>query len=195
MPVTRLTDRAASADNLTEADYREIYLELAQNRTTRQLQAILGEYSNAWWSEFGHGRKPLTERARAALRRAVGLPELPPAVADVLAGVDPDAEVVSVEDPAAGPGARDRVILAGRRQNVRLHLTSTDVLIEPESGAAAAVTPVTRQRRPRRGVGVTPATDDQNRRRQALGASWRDVFEAGLAALESARKENADEVE
>lgn len=36
---------------------------------------------------------------------------------------------------------------------------------------------------PRPGVSVTRATEAQNERRKALGASWADVIEAGLQAL------------
>lgn len=42
-----------------------------------------------------------------------------------------------------------------------------------------------RSARQRTGVSVSRATNEQNERRQALGASWQDIIEAGLKALES----------
>lgn len=42
----------------------------------------------------------------------------------------------------------------------------------------------TRSARQRSGVSVTRATIEQNERRQAIGATWADVIEAGLQALE-----------
>ena len=42
----------------------------------------------------------------------------------------------------------------------------------------------TRSVRQRNGVSVSRATNEQNERRQAVGASWQDVIEAGLRVLE-----------
>jgi hypothetical protein len=109
--VTLITRRAGSADDLTEQDYREIYDELRSKCPLRQFaEAIHSQVSFAWWSKYERGEAHLTRARRAELRAAVGLPALPPAVADVLAGVDPDASVYQVgESSTICPP--DRVIL------------------------------------------------------------------------------------
>jgi hypothetical protein len=122
--VTLVTAGAGSAEQLSEADYREIYEEL-RNRTTLRLFAefVESKVSFAWWSKYERGEARLDRERKAELRRAVGLPPLPVSVAEATAGVDPDARVWRVGDGApAAPAQPDRVILVGAEVAVPLTL-------------------------------------------------------------------------
>ena len=106
--VTVVTRAAASAEDLSERDYLDIYQEVTQGRTLRAAVALLGCYSPTWWNQYSAGDKPLTRKARQALRRVVGLPELPPTVGEAVADVSPDAAVFRVGETQA-----DTVIMLG----------------------------------------------------------------------------------
>lgn len=105
--VTTITANAASADDLSEQDYRDIYAEVRQKMTLRQFVSLAGQhYSIAWWSQFERGEKGLTYHARVALRQIVGLPELPVPVQDALqTSVDADATIVRASETTGPPGA------------------------------------------------------------------------------------------
>lgn len=107
--VTLVTTCAQSADDLTDADYRDIYDELRVKCSLDTFVVTIGSaVSKAWWSKYERGEATLTRSRRAELRAAVGLPPLPPAVADALANVDPDASVYQV-----GGQRASRVVLVG----------------------------------------------------------------------------------
>ena len=55
------------------------------------------------------------------------------------------------------------------------------------------VTEVTRKGAQRRHYARPTATEAQNNRRLALGAQWREIIDAGLAALENQRNGGAHE--
>ena len=77
-PVTLVTHTARAADNLTDAEYRDIYDELRQQHSLRQfVQITHTAYSIAWWSKYEHDSIALTRQARNELRAAVGLQPLP----------------------------------------------------------------------------------------------------------------------
>lgn len=127
MNVTLVTANA-TADELSEQDYRDIFSELRGNHTLRQFVTLSGTgYSIAWWSQFEAGVKSLTYRARCDLRRAVGLPTLPVPVGDAVAdGVDDDAAVYRVGDD----GKARRVLLVATQAPVTVNWNGTEPVVE-----------------------------------------------------------------
>lgn len=118
----------ATADELSEQDYRDIFAELRGNHTLRQFVTLSGTgYSIAWWSQFEAGIKSLTYRARCDLRRAVGLPTLPVPISDAVAeGVDDDAAVYRVGDDDK---AR-RVLLLATPDPITVSWNGTEPVVE-----------------------------------------------------------------
>jgi len=114
--VTVVTSGAAKADTLSDEDYHDIYIELRKKMSLRRFaEFIHSAYSFGWWGKYEAGKATLGRRERMELRRAVGpLPELPLAVDEALAGVDPDATVWEVRgQESGGRGQADRVMLVG----------------------------------------------------------------------------------
>lgn len=199
--VTLVTSGAGSADRLTEADYREIYDELRSKTTLRQFAEFIGSrVSFAWWSKYERGEAHLERERKAELRRAVGLPELPRAVREVTAGVDPDAQVWQV-----GAGRPDRVVLVGEEAHEPLVLRMNGVLelVAPTPGLSSSsatcgssgeggdleggVTGVTgRRERARRGsIVVTRGTWERlNAARLRAGKTWDAYLDYWAGLLE-----------
>lgn len=184
--VTTLRQTGTPAD-LSDETYREIYDELRNAYSLRLFCAFVrSQYSAALWSKYERGEAPLNRTMRAELRAAVGLPSLPPTVAEVLAVLAPDAEVVQV---GAETVARRCIVLA-TSQPVQLTVNGS---VSAQAGATAYSTqqaqkaPVTGVTRAHRASYARPcATPAQDARRAALGVSWATVIAAGLAAIEEA---------
>lgn len=178
-PAVTLVTHDASLDNLSAADYRDIFTELREKMSLDKLVALTGSaYSKAQWSKYEHNPDTmlLTRRMRNELRRGVGLPELPLTIEQATRQASPDAAVWRVGDDTP-----EHVIMVGA-DPVTLHVNSGVTVIAP----VARVTMVTagqvqRKRRIRREV-----SQEQNRRFLALptGSTWSAVIEAGLAVLE-----------
>lgn len=140
--ISRITANAASADELSDTDYHDIYQEVAEGRTTRAAAALLGEYSDSWWMQFGRGDKPLNRRAKIALRRAVGLPELPPLIIEAIADADPNAAVYRV-----GSAPADAVLLIGPdAHGICISVNGTCEIVAAEPPVTANATGVARPR-------------------------------------------------
>ncbi len=116
-----ITLRQPGSDNLTPADYREIFDELRANRSLRALVETAGaaESRIAYWSRYQRKPAAVPDLAgRNELRRLVGLPELAPPAGDVVtAAVDPAAAVWQV-----GAGAADRVVLLATPGPLTIHV-------------------------------------------------------------------------
>ncbi len=178
----------ANQDLLSEEDYREIYDEVRGfNEETGAYRvsldafvaAIGSQFSKALWSKYHNGAAALNRTMRSELRRAVGLEALPPTVGEAVAGVDPDAEVVQIGEEQAR-----RVLLVGHAGPLVIRVNGSVTAEEMER--TERVTPVTEAGRARRALVRPVAQVEQERRRVAVGASWREVIEAGLAVLETA---------
>lgn len=119
MQTTQL--RQPGSDELTPADYREIFDELRANRSLRALVETAGaaESRIAYWSRYQRTPAAVPDLAgRNELRRLVGLPELAPPAGDVVtAAVDPAAAVWQV-----GAGAADRVVLLATPGPLTIHV-------------------------------------------------------------------------
>lgn len=198
IPVTLVTANATQDDEPRNrgytdeaAMYREIYAELRQNLSLDKFVDMLGsQYSKAYWSKYERGVTEVTRQAKNELRRAVGMPELVPTVTEAMADVGADAEVWRIGDNETV----HRVVKIATYEKVTLELNG---IVEVRNQAESPVTTVTSsveanaesakvlEKSPRTGVSVSRATVEQNERRQQLGASWRDVIEAGLRALEA----------
>ena len=176
-----LVTQNAAQDTLSDADYRDIYEELRQNLSLDRLCALLSSaYSKAQWRKYEIGEIVLNRTMRQELRRAVGQSLLPPTVAEALADVDPDAQVWRIGDETP-----DRIIAVGRATRGLICVDGTISHIDAQNAVDPAVTKVTRAtRRPCVRPFTTPA---QNARRLAAGATWAQIIEAGLQAMEAQR--------
>lgn len=161
-----LLTQNATQDDLSAADYRDIFSELREKMSLDKLVAALGsQYSKAQWSKYERDpNMELTRTMRSELRRSVGLPELPLTVEEAVRQASPDAAVWRV-----GDGEIEHVILS-----------------DTPPPTVARVTMVTGGSAPRKRYTRPCVSDAQKRRFLALptGSTWSDVIEAGLQALE-----------
>lgn len=175
-PVTLVTRAARATDELSDADYRDIYDELRQQHSLRQFVEIAHtQYSIAWWSKYERGDVALTRQARNELRLAVGLALLPLTVEQATAEIDPDAAIYQV-----GADAITRVVLVGHHAPLTMHLNGTldidDLAPQPR------VTTVTRPRN-RRTVSIQPSLWQRlNVARQAQNLTWDQYLERVMEA-------------
>jgi hypothetical protein len=200
-PVTLVTSNATQ-DNFTDQDYKDIFAELRQNLSLDKLIGVMqSQYSKAAWSRYERGDYELTRQMRCELRRAVSLPELPPTITDAVANhAHADASVW-----LAGDGRAKHVILVATSHDSTLHVNS-GVTVQPSIKCYPSNTPLdstenrleyidtdlhgetkiggsTAFSRKRAKLVRPVASAEQNERRAALGVAWRDVIDAGLAAL------------
>lgn len=136
--MTTITTTHQLPDGLTAADYRAIYEELRARSSLRNFAtAINSTVTHAWWGKFENGQAELTPARQNELRRAVGLPERPPPVADLLAPVAPTATVHQV---GAGPAGRVALLGADTPAAVTLTFCGAACAIAP-AGHVTGVTP------------------------------------------------------
>ena len=173
MNVTLIT-RDATLDKLSAQDYRDIFTEVREKMSLDKFVALSGsQYSTAQWGKYEHAADMTPTRAmRNDLRRAVGMEELPPTVAEATAQASPDASVWTV-----GEGVPEHVIMVGSAP-ITLHVNGGVSEVRMNSD-------VTRLHGATRRFVRPVVSDSQKQRFDALpGAKWRDVIDAGLAALE-----------
>jgi hypothetical protein len=189
-PVTLVT-RDATLDDLSTADYRDIYDELREKDDCNGSYAVSldkfvtlvsSQYSKAQWSKYHNGETVLTRNMRNELRRCVGVKLLPPTVAEATATASPDAAVWQV-----GDGPAEHVIMVTTQEPITLHVNGAVSVGEaqPKQDASAHVTGVTRTTAPRKYYARPTASEAQENRRLALGVKWAEIIEAGLKALEA----------
>jgi hypothetical protein len=171
--VTRVTHKATH-DELSAADYRDIFTEVREKMSLDKFVALSGsQYSKAQWNKYEHAPDMALTRAMCNdLRRAVNMDELPLTVADAVSVASPDASVWRV-----GDGVPEHVIMVG----------SAPVTLHVNGGVSEVVrnSDVTRLHGATRRFVRPVVSDSQKARFDALrGAKWRDVIDAGLAALE-----------
>ena len=185
-----LITRDATLDDLSAADYRDIYDELRGRDPVTGSYAVsldkfvtlvTSQYSKAQWSKYHNGEATLTRTMRSELRRAVGLKPLPPTVAEATATASPDAAVWQV-----GDGPADHVIMVTTHEPITLHVNGAVSVAShaPDVRQNAHVTAVTRTERTRLQYARPAATQAQDARRVALGVKWQTIIETGLKALE-----------
>jgi hypothetical protein len=181
----------ATLDDLSTADYRDIYDELREKDDCNGSYAVSldkfvtlvsSQYSKAQWSKYHNGETVLTRNMRNELRRCVGVPTLPPTVAEATATASPDAAVWQV-----GDGPADSVILVTGTEPLTLHVNGAVSVADPTAqmprnsgynGQGSTKRSETYRTRP-------TATKAQDARRSALGVKWAEIIERGLSALES----------
>ena len=190
-PFVTMVTRDATLDDLSLTDYRDIYDELRGRDPVTGAYAVsldkfvtlvTSAYSKAQWSKYHNGETTLTRAMRNELRRTVGLAPLPPTVAEATAAASPDAAVWQV-----GDGPAEHVIMVTTPEPIALHVNGAVSVVstETESQQNARVTGVTRTPAQRRHYARPTATEAQNNRRLALCVQWREIIDAGLAALEN----------
>lgn len=181
MKVELLT-KDATLDDLSISDYRELFEEIRYDSVQDKylsfdkfIDHIHSGYSKALWAQFSKGEIAPNRGMRNELRKARGLPLLPPTVAEVTAQASPDAEVVMI-----GDGVPDRIVMIEYKSPVTIQVNDSSVEII-ESQPRKVVTAVTTKRKPV----IRPVVSfEANARREALGVKWSDVIEAGLRELE-----------
>jgi hypothetical protein len=183
MPAIQILTRdAAASENLTAADYREIYDELRSKTTLREFAHVIGSgRSFAWWSKYERGEAHLARQDRNDLRRAVGLPALPLSVEEAVAGISPDAVVYRIGDQLA-----DRIVIIADPQPITVHVNSGVTVLDP--APESAVTPVTaptppaaRPARPRSSITLDrPVWARLNAIRTARSLTWEQLLTALL---------------
>lgn len=147
IPVTTVT-RDASRDNLNEQDYRDIFVELREQHSLRDfVELAQSSITIAQWSRYERGEWALTRQARRDLRRAVGLAVLPLTVAEAVADVDEDAEVIEI-----GEGSRAKRVIT-LRTSLPLYISVNGAV----SAREVACTGRTRGHRTRREMSVEQA--------------------------------------
>lgn len=115
-PVVTLVTALASALDIPDAEYRQIYARVAAGRSLRNIElALRSGVSYGWWAKYATGDKDLDRDRKNELRRwsrengGPALPDLPPTPAEaVAANVHPDAVVYRV-----GVDQASRVVLVG----------------------------------------------------------------------------------
>lgn len=169
----------ATQDELTEAQYREIYDELRQGGSLEAFVGKIGSmFSKALWSKFERGEAMLNREQKSELRRAVALKVRPPTVSHAVEEhADPDAQVVKIGDAPA-----TRVLLLDAK-TYTIHCAPTGVsLTSPANGAGPHVTRVTRSTRGLSVPGKTYARLDALRR--SLGLTWGEMLNRAADKLE-----------
>jgi hypothetical protein len=155
-------------------------------RTTLSLEKLIvvlgSQYSKPLWARVEKGEVAPNRNQRNELRRYYGMPSLPPTVAEATATASPDAAVWQV-----GDGPAEHVIMVTTPEPLTLHVNGAVSVasLPAESRQNAHVTEVTRPKRQRKYVARYTATATQEARRLAIGASRREVVEAGLTILEN----------
>ena len=181
LPVTLVT-RDATLDDLSLTDYVDMVQDLRTTLSLEKLIAVLGsQYSKPLWARVEKGEVPPNRNQRNELRRYYGMLPLPPTVAEATAAASPDAAVWQV-----GQGPAEHVIMVTAQEAITLRVNGAVSVVDAEAKQAASVdvTGVTRTVTPRRHYARPAATEAQNSRRLALSASWRQIIDAGLSALE-----------
>lgn len=136
--MTTITTIHQLPDDLTAADYRAIYDELRTRSSLRAFAtAINSTVTHAWWAKFENGQATLTSARQNELRRAVGLPERPLPVVELLAPVAPTATIHLV---GGGPASRVALLGADTPADVTLTFCGAACTVAPE-GHVTAVTP------------------------------------------------------
>lgn len=181
MDVTIVTANAASADQLTDADYRDIYDELREKAALDKFVTAIGSaVSKAWWSKYERGEADLTRARRNELRAGVGLPTLPLTVAEAVADADPDARVWQV-----GVAQPDRMVMVGVDAPATLTLRLNGDLAAADPAVESHVTAVTGTKRARsyRSLSVSAATYQRlAEARLAQNQTWDECLAALLDA-------------
>jgi hypothetical protein len=184
-PVTLIT-RDATLDDLSLSDYTDMLTEIREKMSLEKMVTELhSAYTKAQWWKLEKGEITITRPMRNELRAYYGKPPLPPTVAEVTAAASPDAAVWQV-----GEGAADTVIMVTAAHPLTLHVNgavtvasdSTDMPRYPGNMGQGAT------QRTRRHVTRPTPSKAQVERFAQLGTTWRDVIDAGLAAIESERR-------
>lgn len=174
-------------DNLTDADYRDIYGELRVGISLDAFVArIHSSYSKAYWSKWS--RNPdlaLTRQARNELRSGVNLPVLPATVAEAVDQTDPNATVYRV-----GQSRPTRIVMVGGDvPSVILRLNGHLHVVADATAENVRVTPVTRPRSRSNYAGLSMSRDTRNRLnaiRVRTGQTWENFLAHWARLLEDA---------
>ena len=193
MNITPLTENAGF-DPYSNADYKEMFEEgrglYVDEAGTQQWRMGYGKFCelvgmdestkaewNRWYrDERGYGTvKALPREMRNALRKLMGLPLLPPTVAEAVAqNTSPDAAVYMV-----GDGVADTVVLLAPRHDAVTLYINGDVRVgmDVSSQSGGGVPSGTRSRRPMYRPVLTPGLGE---RVKASGLSAAELIEYAL---------------
>lgn len=189
-PAVAVLTRNAAHDPLAESDYRDIYDEIRQfdQETGRYAISldkfcalVASAYSKALWAKYHNGEAELNRTQRSELRKAVGMPVLPPTVSQALSVVDEDAEIIQVGNDIA-----NRVVVLATDLAFTLHVngavtSSVTAFTDPSVTARTATVAMPRQRR---SISLSARTWERvNRVRLEKGLSWEQLLGLALEHL------------
>lgn len=171
-------------DDWPLARYKEVYAGLRATRSLREVKETLeSNESKANWGRF-ETRDRINLAMKNDLRRYAGAPEILTSAAEAVAqyaapkvtvwfvgDTSDKADRIVMIDPEATIGIRDGTITIGGDPTQR-----------PENGNVQGCTPAKRRRLD------TERYKAFNERRKAIGVSWIEIHEAGLAVLEAAAR-------
>ncbi len=179
-----LVTKDATLDDLSIADYRDMVQELRGSLSLDKLIIELGsQYSKPLWAKVEKGEATPNRNQRNELRRYYKLPPLPPTVTDAVTAVtSPDAAVWRI-----GATPAEHVIMVTTTEPLTLHVNGSVTVAtnDAECHRSDVVTGVTATKRQRTYFHRPTATEAQNRRRMAVGATWQEVINAGLSHFEN----------
>ena len=162
----------ATADNLSDSDYRDIYDELrgrqgdsgAYTVSLDKFVALTSSrYSKALWAKYQSGEASLNRTQRSELRVAVGLAALPYTVEEAAGTADPDALVVRIGDDKP-----HSIIMVATRKELEISVNGAITAKETQGTPIARVTSVTRRHRKHY---VRPVATEAQEERRATAAS------------------------
>jgi len=197
LAVTLVTQNA-TADTLTDDTYLAILRSLVDvdGMSFQKLADATGYASKAWWNLRYHGKRPLDEEGKNALRKiSEEFPPQPPSVTAVTdAMIHPDAAMYLVGELEPGERVR-RVLMVAGSDAVTVYANGTveAVLSHADSDMAklsaiatdAPVTAVTLTQGAKREKDYRPRLSLEVKERiMASGATVEQLIEAGLQAME-----------
>ena len=143
LPVTLVT-KDASQDAVSDAVYLDILKALVEvdKMSFQQLATATGYASKAWWNLRYHGKRPIDEAGKNALRLlSQGFPPQPPSVTAVTQKyIHPDAAMWLVGTLEDGEQVRRVVMLAGT-ENVQISVNGEVSAHTPAFEQEQATTP------------------------------------------------------
>lgn len=180
-PAVTLVTALSQAADLSDAEYRQIYDQVADGRSLRNIElALQSAVTYGWWGKYAIGEKTLDLDRKNELRVWAGLPPLPPTPAAVVAAAaHPDAAVYYV-GTTVGEQIATRVVMIGADvPAVNLQINGNCTVIAPPLPYTPHVTGITghSRRAPRKSVHLSPNTWNRlNGIRLNSGLTWDELL-------------------
>jgi hypothetical protein len=207
-PLVGLLTKDASLDDLTLADYADIWAELRQTGSDKPrsydkcIELMASGPSKARWQQFEKGEAGLSREMRNALRTWAGLATLPKTVLEAVGAASPDAAVWHIG--IVGETAPDTIIMVTDSEPLWIRVNGSvtvgdyaTVQVDAMLGSAQTQMDAARatldsyaatSQRPAiaRKAYIRPCVPVEYAERiAALGVSWIEVIDVGLKEFEA----------